>query len=251
MEQRKVYSGVSQKSILGPLLWNFSYNTTAATNLSNGVSLTYYTDNTLVLAVREDWKRAIQPSEDGTWRIVDRIWEIGLEMALHKMEVLAIQHLRESHLLPPDPVGENSQLSGLIPSQFAEPERLDLPPLREHGSLGGPIWGPRMGGNRPAGATPAGLSWKAVVSPAGGGWFWWDGMWKSSDARTDNLGCCGGSSGWPNRYLARRLSRLYDYSCWSDSGYDSLTYCMMQVLSRHGCFGQYLRRIDKKTTVRS
>lgn len=51
--------------MLAPLLWNLVYDTVLrAEDFSKGASLTYYADDALLLAIGENWRRAIRRAGD-------------------------------------------------------------------------------------------------------------------------------------------------------------------------------------------
>lgn len=66
MEHREVHFKFPQGFMLEPSLWNLGYDNILQTEGQlDVVSLTCYTDDTLMLAVGGDWDRAVQRADDG------------------------------------------------------------------------------------------------------------------------------------------------------------------------------------------
>ncbi|EEB16088.1 endonuclease/reverse transcriptase, putative [Pediculus humanus corporis] len=64
-----VFCGVPQGSVLGPVLWNVAYDRVLnRTVLPDGVSLTCYVDDTLLLATGRGWAEVRERAEAGRWR---------------------------------------------------------------------------------------------------------------------------------------------------------------------------------------
>ena len=93
--------GVPQGSVLGPILWDLAYDGVLRSTLAWGVSTTCYADDTLVLTTAKDWRRAKLRGEVWSRFVVDRIRDLGLEIAAHKTEAMWF-HSPRSRCKPPD-----------------------------------------------------------------------------------------------------------------------------------------------------
>ena len=86
-----VFCGVPQGLVLGPLLWNITYDVVlTGTVLLESVSITCYADDTL----RRDWAEAQERAELGSGVTVETIHGIGLGVCLPKTEVCDFHHSR-------------------------------------------------------------------------------------------------------------------------------------------------------------
>ncbi|XP_018367005.1 PREDICTED: uncharacterized protein LOC108763667 [Trachymyrmex cornetzi] len=75
--------------ILGPLLWNLGFNEAMKRgDLHLDCSVLCYADDTLVLSKGEDWEEATMEAEMAVETIVQRIQDMGLEVAPLKTEVV-------------------------------------------------------------------------------------------------------------------------------------------------------------------
>ncbi|CAG4940517.1 unnamed protein product [Parnassius apollo] len=80
--------GVPQGSVLGPPLWNIGYDWVLRADLPTGVSVICYADDTLVLAQGGSYEAAAETMTRGVAIVVERIRQLGLEVALHKSEAM-------------------------------------------------------------------------------------------------------------------------------------------------------------------
>ncbi|KAG6461853.1 hypothetical protein O3G_MSEX012902 [Manduca sexta] len=86
--RREMSCGVPQGSVLGPLLWNIGYDWVLRTDLPSGVSVVCYADDTLVLAHGGSHQAAVDAATIGVATVVERIRQLGLEVALHKSKAM-------------------------------------------------------------------------------------------------------------------------------------------------------------------
>ena len=84
--RRVIDRGVPQGSVLGSLLWNVGYDAVLNASLPNGVYITCYADDTLLLACGREWTRTIRLMAAGLEALSRKIKSLGLEIATHKTE---------------------------------------------------------------------------------------------------------------------------------------------------------------------
>ncbi|CAF4831280.1 unnamed protein product [Pieris macdunnoughi] len=83
-----VLCGVPQGSVLGPFLWNISYDWVLRGALLPGMRLFCYADDTLVVASGGSFGEVAQLAMAGTRLVVGRIQALGLRVSLDKTEAL-------------------------------------------------------------------------------------------------------------------------------------------------------------------
>lgn len=86
--QHRMWCGVPQGSVLGPLLWNIGYDWVLRGANLWGVNVTCYADDTLVTARGKSFREAAILATAGVAQVVDRIRRLGLEVALNKSEAV-------------------------------------------------------------------------------------------------------------------------------------------------------------------
>lgn len=84
--------GVPQGSILRPFLWDIGFGWV----MPSGVSVVCYTEDTLVLAQGESDQAVANPVTLGVASFVERIWQLGLLVALHKSKPMCFQGRRKA-----------------------------------------------------------------------------------------------------------------------------------------------------------
>ncbi|KAL0818004.1 hypothetical protein ABMA28_008546 [Loxostege sticticalis] len=95
-------------SVLGPLLWNIGFDWVLRTRLCGGVGVICYADDTLVTARGTTYPEAARRATAGVATIVQRIRELGLEVALEKSEALCFHRARQA-----PPVGAHLVVGGV------------------------------------------------------------------------------------------------------------------------------------------
>lgn len=86
-QRRKVETGVPQGSVLGPLLWNLTYDWVLETKGWSGCSLICYADDTMVLASGRSPQVAASKATVYAGSVVYRLESLGLRIAAEKTEV--------------------------------------------------------------------------------------------------------------------------------------------------------------------
>ena len=94
--QHQMSCGVPQGSVLGPLLWNIGYDWVLRGELSPGVDLTCYADDTLVTARGSSHREAALLATAAVSQVVGRIRRLGLEVALSKSEAMVFHGPRRA-----------------------------------------------------------------------------------------------------------------------------------------------------------
>ncbi|KMQ83033.1 reverse transcriptase, partial [Lasius niger] len=90
----KVTRGVPQGSVLGPLLWNLTYNQVLETNTPDDVRVFCYADDTLIIGGADTKHLATAYAKRGTDVIIRRIESIGLCVAAEKTEMVVFHKRR-------------------------------------------------------------------------------------------------------------------------------------------------------------
>lgn len=87
--ERRVERGVSQCSILGPLLWDLGFNGVLTdADLPPGCIVVCYADDTIVLAAGEDWEEARLKVNEALHSVTDVVESLGLKIAPGKTEAV-------------------------------------------------------------------------------------------------------------------------------------------------------------------
>lgn len=85
--ESSITRGVSQGSVLGPLLWNMTYNCVLNADLDDGCSVICYADDTLVIAEGDTMIDTLSRQRNVAI-VVNKIQEIGLEVSSSKTEAV-------------------------------------------------------------------------------------------------------------------------------------------------------------------
>ena len=84
-----------QGSVLGPLLWNIAHDRVLTRIvLPEGVSLTCYADDTLLLAIGRGWAEVRECAKTGFHATVEAIRDTGLRVSLPKTEAYGFHRPR-------------------------------------------------------------------------------------------------------------------------------------------------------------
>lgn len=83
---RKVFAGVPQGSVLGPLLWNLTYDWALEAPLWHSSMIVAYADDTLILAKGSTPKSAAAIASLSAGAVITRIQRLGLQVAAQKTE---------------------------------------------------------------------------------------------------------------------------------------------------------------------
>lgn len=97
IRMKEMSAGVPQGSILGPLLWNLTFNRVleaADTKLLKGCHLICYADDTILLTRGVNPQSTIDKAKFCATRIIRVIEELGLEVASNKTEAMIFSKKR-------------------------------------------------------------------------------------------------------------------------------------------------------------
>lgn len=100
IRSRIVTSGVPQGSILGPLLWNLSFDSVLQEGVEAGCQIVCYADDTLVLASADTILTATRRVNLQTALVVNRIRRLGLLVAAAKTEAVLFYGKSKPLVLP-------------------------------------------------------------------------------------------------------------------------------------------------------
>ncbi|XP_070530002.1 uncharacterized protein [Cardiocondyla obscurior] len=106
--KRRLYRGVPQGSVLGPLLWNLGYDAVLNTALPPGCRLVCYADDTLILAGGRTFEEASRRGEVAVQAVIGAIGRADLKVSVGKTEVLFFRQKKS----PPPPQDANIKVSG-------------------------------------------------------------------------------------------------------------------------------------------
>lgn len=87
-EIRAVTCGVPQGSVLGPVLWNVFYNAVLNLDIETGVKLVAYADDLAIMVKEKDRNRLEDKCSYAIYRVLTKLKEIGLKVAVKKTEVM-------------------------------------------------------------------------------------------------------------------------------------------------------------------
>ncbi|XP_011883615.1 PREDICTED: uncharacterized protein LOC105570779, partial [Vollenhovia emeryi] len=287
--------GVPQGLVLGPLLWDVAYNAVLNAPLPGGSTLVCYADDTIVLAVGEDWREAEMRANLAVACTTRAIGALGLRVAAEKTEAVL---LHGGHTAPPvdaqarAEAGGGSQCPIATHAEFGGPcgrvRKLFANVLASMALYGAPVWATALERNRgalalkkaqrraavrvvrayrtvshPAATLLAGLPPVDIVARVHAAVY--DRVRElreegvpvtpavrrairsqmQEDTREEWMTrlCDPNTSG--RRTVDAILPRLEE---WLDRPWTRASYRTTQILSGHGCFGEYLCRIGRDRT---
>lgn len=88
IKERAVQTGVPQGSVLGPLLWNTTYDKVLRVQAMEGCTVVRYADDTIIIATVNDAEQARLHANLQTALVVNRIKALGLKVAANKTKVV-------------------------------------------------------------------------------------------------------------------------------------------------------------------
>ncbi|KMQ90166.1 reverse transcriptase [Lasius niger] len=105
---RKMQAGVPQGSVLGPLLWNVTYDDVLRSPTEEGSHVVCYADDTLIIATGENFQQAGDRINAQVARVLRAIRGLGLIVSERKTEVIAFHGRRKPEDIPEVKVGGSS-----------------------------------------------------------------------------------------------------------------------------------------------
>lgn len=87
---RRIEAGVPQGSVLGPLLWNLTYDRILRAKVENGCRLLAYADDTLIIATGESPQSAQRRLNFQIARTCKHIKDLHLEVSASKTEIMVL-----------------------------------------------------------------------------------------------------------------------------------------------------------------
>jgi len=93
-------AGVPQGSVLGPILWNITYDEVLAGSCVKECRVIGYADDTLVLAEAEQVNVAVARANVQTGLVLNRIGRLGLTIAAQKTEVVCFAERQRIERIP-------------------------------------------------------------------------------------------------------------------------------------------------------
>lgn len=95
LERRVMETEVPQGSVLGPLLWNVTYDQVLRGITEDGCRLIGYADDTLILVAAENMEIAVRRAEIQTALTIRKIRELNLRVATEKPEIVTFENKKE------------------------------------------------------------------------------------------------------------------------------------------------------------
>ena len=98
--KRFIERGVSQGSVLGPLLWNLGYDPVLGAAVPDGAEVLTYADDTLIIIGGSSWTRTLRAMEAAVAAVIREIRKLGLTVATNKTEAIWFHNLPQNRKPP-------------------------------------------------------------------------------------------------------------------------------------------------------
>ncbi|KMQ93242.1 reverse transcriptase, partial [Lasius niger] len=245
--RRKMYCGVLQESVLGPILWDLAYDAVLRAALLSRLSVACYTDDTLVLARGKDWGK---PGTSQRRWCFDKHFD---RLASRVEEVAAALGRLLLNLGDPGD-GVRCLYASVVQAValYGAPRRMAIRVAREYRTIS------HEAANVLAGTPPMDLlaemhmtiyDRRKALRRDGVTLSKWAVERQRRQARQSIV------REWRGRLDDPSLAGHWTvgavrpcFEAWLDRGWGRLTYRLTQVLFGHRCFEEYLCRIRKEST---
>lgn len=111
-QYKSMTAGVPQGSVLGPLLWNLTYDGVLNTQLEKNCRIIGYADDTIILSSAASVTAAVIAAGLQTAKVLSKIRGLGLAVSEDKTEAAIFHSKRKPELIPPVLVGSTRIVVG-------------------------------------------------------------------------------------------------------------------------------------------